>query len=551
MRPKTAIGSILCALCVFAVLMLLSSCSSEAATAPMTVVAEGGVCKYTVVRGDVSSAAETAAAVKLRRSIEEATGAEVKITTDWEKEGIQQRTDYEILVGRTNREESISAEAEVGDRDFIIRVDGTRIVLLGSDDTYTGYAVDYFIENFIGYADDGKTLGTVETLQLPSEETFNFSYNIMFGNYLNVADFGAKGDGVTDDSGAVQLALDAAYDTGAGSVYFPSGIYRLCAGLSVRMGTRIFGDAPSVNGKWAEPSDLGTGYITAFDEPGAEWLDASLYSGTWILVDHDAGNVNGSPTFRLEGNTSVDGFGFVYAGMAPVSEQVTEYPPAVAVVTTTSTPYVRDGVSIDNIKLLNAYIGIALVGGNGVIGDAQYAESAPGAALGRMRIHNVSGCALYRGIYVKAALDTVDIRGVRFGYTFMDQTFAILRSNNCIDFEFVRADGLIITDVFSYGAKVGVQSTASFSGGGVSLRMSGAALADAIPLNLTASGQYEVSSSALTMVNFSGLNLERVFLRHRGGRRPRFASPALLRVQRPNGHRRCHVGLGDGYFHLP
>lgn len=58
---------------------------------------------------------------------------------------------------------------------------------------------------------------------------------------LSVKDFGAVGNGSTDDTSAVQAALTAA--TGK-SLYFPAGTY-LCNGLIIYSGTTIYGDGPS------------------------------------------------------------------------------------------------------------------------------------------------------------------------------------------------------------------------------------------------------------------------------------------------------------------
>lgn len=46
------------------------------------------------------------------------------------------------------------------------------------------------------------------------------------GRVIDVKLFGAKGDGVTDDTAAIQAALDAAKNAGGGTVYLPTGNYR-------------------------------------------------------------------------------------------------------------------------------------------------------------------------------------------------------------------------------------------------------------------------------------------------------------------------------------
>lgn len=61
-----------------------------------------------------------------------------------------------------------------------------------------------------------------------------------FGDFINVKDFGAKGDGRTDDTAAIQAAIDAA---GVYSVvYFPYGRYYVSSGINVDKKLSIKGE---------------------------------------------------------------------------------------------------------------------------------------------------------------------------------------------------------------------------------------------------------------------------------------------------------------------
>ncbi len=67
---------------------------------------------------------------------------------------------------------------------------------------------------------------------------------------VSVKDFGALGDGVTDDTAAVQAALNI-----GGAVYLPTGVYIITAQLTITKRTYLYGDGPfttilasSVNG---------------------------------------------------------------------------------------------------------------------------------------------------------------------------------------------------------------------------------------------------------------------------------------------------------------
>jgi hypothetical protein len=54
---------------------------------------------------------------------------------------------------------------------------------------------------------------------------------------INVRDYGATGDGTTDDAPAIQNAIDAAGAAGGGVVYFPPGTYRVATVYSQHGGT--------------------------------------------------------------------------------------------------------------------------------------------------------------------------------------------------------------------------------------------------------------------------------------------------------------------------
>ena len=79
---------------------------------------------------------------------------------------------------------------------------------------------------------------------------------------LNVTDFGAKGDGLTKDTVAIQKALDTCGQNGGGTVFVPEGVYltgalQLHANTTLQMAPRGFllgspdiADYPVVNVRW-------------------------------------------------------------------------------------------------------------------------------------------------------------------------------------------------------------------------------------------------------------------------------------------------------------
>lgn len=73
------------------------------------------------------------------------------------------------------------------------------------------------------------------------------SYSMIQGATINALDYGATGNGTTNDTVAIQAAIDAAVSSGNGTVYFPAGTYKVSTLNVYPSGTStviIEGDGP-------------------------------------------------------------------------------------------------------------------------------------------------------------------------------------------------------------------------------------------------------------------------------------------------------------------
>lgn len=119
---------------------------------------------------------------------------------------------------------------------------------------------------------------------------------------FNVRDFGARGDGRSVDTAAVQRALDACGRAGGGTVCLPPGTY-LCQPLTLRSHTTLRIDAGAVLQATREPKDF-------MKTPG-DWLKAGSASDfVPLLSGKDLTNV------VITGSGAIDGAGDVWWGAA-------------------------------------------------------------------------------------------------------------------------------------------------------------------------------------------------------------------------------------------
>lgn len=109
-----------------------------------------------------------------------------------------------------------------------------------------------------------------------------------FADVVNVKDFGAKGDWVTDDTSAIQAALDKQC-----MVFFPTGVYRTTHELVMRDGSKIIGSG-CFSAQATVALDTGQTVIK-YDGPANETIAVLRASKTPVGVDPDDTDSNGIP----------------------------------------------------------------------------------------------------------------------------------------------------------------------------------------------------------------------------------------------------------------
>jgi len=231
---------------------------------------------------------------------------------------------------------------------------------------------------------------------------------------LSVRDFGAKGDGATDDTAAFQHALDAAAKVGGGTVHAPRGNYFFAGHLNVPKGVTLEGiwqSVPAHNGL----RDAG--------------LPRPTDDGTTLLITENAGNEDGAPFITLNHNSTLKGVVLFYPDQNR-GEAPNPYPWAIAMR--------GKNPAVLQVELLNPYNGI----------DASRNE--------RHLIRDVQGQPLRRGIYVDGIYDIGRIENVHFNPWWSTEPKLLeWQQKNGEAFVFGRSDWQYVFNTFCFGYNVG------------------------------------------------------------------------------------------------
>jgi hypothetical protein len=229
-----------------------------------------------------------------------------------------------------------------------------------------------------------------------------------------VQDFGAAGDGKTDDTAAFQRALNAAGQAGGGIVYASRGTYWFAGHLAIPA-------AVTLKGMWESvPSHVG------IRDAGAP---RPTDNGTTFLVTENRGKEDAPAFITLSHNSTLKGVVLYYPDQR-VDEEPQPYPWAVAMR--------GKNPAVLSVELLNPYNGI----------DAAHNE--------RHLIRDVQGQPLRRGIYVDDIYDIGRIENVHFNpwWSLKPKLFQWQQTNGEA-FIFGRSDWQYVFNTFCFGYHVG------------------------------------------------------------------------------------------------
>lgn len=225
--------------------------------------------------------------------------------------------------------------------------------------------------------------------------------------YLNVRKFGARGDGKTDDTAAIQRALDAAGKQGGNVVLLSTGRYLVGSSLHIPIGVTLEG----VSRAPMSSDGLGRG------------------NGSCLLAVGGKGKPDGEPLFSLYANSTLCGVSIFYPEQTfpPV-----EYPWTIR--------QRGSNVSLVNVLLINPWQGVDF-------------GTYPG---GRYYIRGLYGQPLKTGLFIDKCYDVSRVEDVHFWpFWRNDAKTNSFTTREATAFRIGRADWLYMFNCFAIFYKIG------------------------------------------------------------------------------------------------
>ncbi len=356
------------------------------------------------------------------------------------------------------------------------------------------------------------------------------------GPWADVRAYGATGDGVTDDTTAVQAALTASLN-----VYFPAGTY-LVSNLTAQTGQRIFGDGTQSSIRFKDGS---TGYLFELSTKVVQFsnLDIDGGSNTDKSATESAGTRSGihmssNNTGSSIQNVAIHGFdniGLAFNGLAsqpgyvnpPVTTGVSVYYNYVGIDTGVGETNGAEYMRMSDINSFGNRYGIIINSGNMTFADCHIDgngygvtitdafNNAHGTIVGSTINHNLlygfyidgasNGFSItgnqnyYSNVYVKDSTG-INFRGNTFGsstFTFSGGGVNMLEGNYFVSTpSFSRTnDNFIISDNYTGSSPTSVSSGLQIYSGLGSVKAS-ALSTYAAPVNIVTPNPFSGTSTA-------------------------------------------------------
>lgn len=176
---------------------------------------------------------------------------------------------------------------------------------------------------------DNRSAGQVQLIHTvqPTVMIPTFNTNEAIVSVVTPQEFGAKGDGITDDSAAFQNAMNVVSNLGGGVIFVPAATYAFYTNLIIPTGVTLHGD-------W---TDWTTG--------------TNGLAGTTFKVYFGAGQTNATPFITMNSSSTLRGINFWYPDQNP--ESIIGYPFTISA---------NASCVLKNIVLVNSYEGIEVDG---------------------------------------------------------------------------------------------------------------------------------------------------------------------------------------------
>ena len=175
----------------------------------------------------------------------------------------------------------------------------------------------------------------------------------VFSKDFVVTDYGAVGDGKTDDAEAIQKAINACRAAGGGKVLFPSGHTFLSGPVALESNVQIFLEANSV---WKANPDKSVYHLSAFGKNEGEGM-------MWLYAQHVT-------NLSIYGQGTIDGNGVAFMG-----KQLDDSYELLPTTTFDPRPHVLTLIDVNHLSIRDitiregAYWTVHLVGCNDVVID--------------------------------------------------------------------------------------------------------------------------------------------------------------------------------------